>query len=279
MMRSRLRVVHAVALGLFVALGPARGADFWLQEEADISQYGTITNPTLTLAENQTRSLYIWYNTAGTNLGFDGISLDVRLISLDGGSAETQITLDDPPGRWTGTTAGGPRVDSGGIGIDDCNAFDLTNTDTLTAGDWRFARLDLTGVQTGTVLVFLCVGDFRIIDEGAGVPLRFGFASGSTSPENFTIFGSNGGFCSNVPEATLHITPHQPGDMDFDGDVDMDDFALLQWCLSGDFIPQPNPACAPAKLDGDDDVDANDLILFLGCLSGPNIPADPDCAD
>ncbi len=262
-----------------VGLSTATAADFWLQEDGVASQYGSITNPTLNMTENETVSLYIWYNDTGTTLGFDGIGLDVRLISLDGGSAEAQFVPDAQPGVWTGTTAGSPRVDSGGVGVDDANVFDLTNTDTLPTSEIRLGRLNITATQAGTVLVFFCVGDARIIDEGDSVPCRFGFGSGSTSPENLTIFGSNGGFCSNVQEATLTIQPSQPADVDFDQDVDMDDYALIQSCFSGEFVPQTDPACAPAILDGDDDVDTNDLNLFLGCLSGANVPADPTCLD
>lgn len=71
-----------------------------------------------------------------------------------------------------------------------------------------------------------------------------------------------------------------PGDLDEDGDVDMDDFAFFQVCLSGTEIAQTAPACAGANLDGDvsGDVDGADLQVFLNCISGPRIPGDPNCA-
>ncbi|HOA75148.1 MAG TPA: family 10 glycosylhydrolase [Phycisphaerae bacterium] len=68
-----------------------------------------------------------------------------------------------------------------------------------------------------------------------------------------------------------------PADMDGDQDVDMDDFAVLQACLSGTTVPQDRPECVRAKLDGDSDVDLEDVNLFIRCLSGPNRKSDPFC--
>lgn len=69
-----------------------------------------------------------------------------------------------------------------------------------------------------------------------------------------------------------------PGDLDEDGDVDQDDFGILQACLSGAGIPQTLPHCQSARLDGDDDVDQDDVAILYGCFSGPNIRADRHCA-
>lgn len=68
-----------------------------------------------------------------------------------------------------------------------------------------------------------------------------------------------------------------PGDFDGDGDVDLEDFAHLQICLSGFNIPQTDAGCANARLDGDNDVDQTDVELFRDCLSGPNVPPIPGC--
>ena len=40
---------------------------------------------------------------------------------------------------------------------------------------------------------------------------------------------------------------------------------------------QTDPACALALLDTDDDVDLEDFAIFQNCISGPGTPADPDC--
>lgn len=70
-----------------------------------------------------------------------------------------------------------------------------------------------------------------------------------------------------------------PADFDRDGDVDQEDFGLLQRCYSGSDQPQTDSACQPAVLDNDDDVDLGDLAVFRGCFSGPDVRADPHCAD
>jgi hypothetical protein len=75
-------------------------------------------------------------------------------------------------------------------------------------------------------------------------------------------------------------TPGQiPGDLDHDDDVDQADFGLLQPCLSGSFIAQPDPACRLALMDIDNDVDQYDVDLFIGCMSGPEVQAELYCAD
>ena len=70
-----------------------------------------------------------------------------------------------------------------------------------------------------------------------------------------------------------------PGDIDHDGDVDQSDFGLLQVCLFGNSLPQPDPDCLKAKLDGDDDVDGGDVTLFQRCMSGAGAPGHPGCAN
>jgi hypothetical protein len=69
-----------------------------------------------------------------------------------------------------------------------------------------------------------------------------------------------------------------PGDMNEDGDVDHEDFGLLQACFSGSGYPYP-PGCASADLDSDNDVDIIDANKFLLCVTGYNTWGDPHCAD
>ncbi|MBI4578886.1 MAG: right-handed parallel beta-helix repeat-containing protein [Planctomycetes bacterium] len=72
--------------------------------------------------------------------------------------------------------------------------------------------------------------------------------------------------------------PRIPGDMDRDGDVDQEDFGAFQACLTGQYVPQPDPNCPLALLDADDDVDVFDFAMFRACHGGMNVPAGPDCA-
>ncbi len=77
------------------------------------------------------------------------------------------------------------------------------------------------------------------------------------------------------PPPAVVVSP----DFDHDGDVDVDDFAALQTCFSGDGFPQTTPACIDKRLDGDDDVDAADLARLMNCMNGPNVEPDPTCDD
>ncbi len=68
-----------------------------------------------------------------------------------------------------------------------------------------------------------------------------------------------------------------PADFDVDGDVDIEDYGLLQACLSGANVAQLLPACVPAHLDADTDVDVEDNQRFRNCFSGPTVHADSNC--
>jgi hypothetical protein len=90
-------------------------------------------------------------------------------------------------------------------------------------------------------------------------------------------------------ESDVQIPPPCPdpfADTDDDGDVDQDDFAVLQACFTGDLGPFELPEeCLcfdrPGPPNGDDDVDQGDLAAFEVCAltSGPGVPADPACDD
>jgi uncharacterized lipoprotein YddW (UPF0748 family) len=86
---------------------------------------------------------------------------------------------------------------------------------------------------------------------------------------------------TNTPQTiavTMEVqTPPAPGDFDLDGDVDCDDFAHLQNCLSGVGVAQTLTTCSDALLDSDDDVDGDDVTIFIGCLSGPDVQANANC--
>jgi len=79
-------------------------------------------------------------------------------------------------------------------------------------------------------------------------------------------------------DVQVTITPSDK-DFDRDGDVDLDDFAHIQACLTGKYVAQSDPACQNAKMDDDSDVDQADMDIFIGCLGGPRIPPTLDCAN
>jgi hypothetical protein len=277
---ARAMAIWAVGVGCMVAVPSAVHAQsrFWLQLDGEASHLGSISNPVIIGRAGRTTPVYLWISTSDTTHGFDGISLDVRLLSSDGGSAMAVMAIDNPPGRWTGVTGGVARDDSGGQGVDDCNAFDFTNTDTLGPGPVRFARIDLTGVARGTVQLFLCVGNFGVADGGQNAVLWLGFQKKQTLPEMLNVSGGVSGQCSLIPEATIQVVPRM-GDFDNDGDVDQSDFGRFQACFTAPFVAQTDPECDEALLDGDSDVDQDDYAIFQACMSGADVPASPDCVD
>ncbi|MBI4578062.1 MAG: hypothetical protein HY718_00075, partial [Planctomycetes bacterium] len=70
-----------------------------------------------------------------------------------------------------------------------------------------------------------------------------------------------------------------PGDLDQDGDIDVNDATLFGTCLGGADVPISEPACASADLDGDGDADLSDYGLMQKCTSGPAVKAEPHCVN
>ncbi len=130
------------------------------------------------------------------------------------------------------------------------------------------AELDVD--QTQNANTWFDLGEYRLT-AGSGTAVRL-------SNEHTDESGSM--FASAVRFVQVSLTPQQysRADFDRDGDVDLDDYAHLQLCLSGVAVPQNEAACTNARLDaGDNDVDHADVALFRTCLSGADIDADVDC--
>lgn len=68
-------------------------------------------------------------------------------------------------------------------------------------------------------------------------------------------------------------------DVDQDGDVDQDDFAVAQACYGGPGVAYTDTMCRALDANSDNDVDEDDLAAFEACASGPGVPADPACDD
>ena len=70
-------------------------------------------------------------------------------------------------------------------------------------------------------------------------------------------------------------------DFDFDTDVDMNDFANLQRCLTIGQESQATPLneCACFDVDGTPGIDTQDVEKFVLCSSGANVPASVTCLD
>jgi hypothetical protein len=88
--------------------------------------------------------------------------------------------------------------------------------------------------------------------------------TGDTAPVDTVVGGAPRTFIApDNNDWVLHIF-HAPGDLQWDGRVDLRDFGLFQLCFGGSANP-PNAACPPgvdADLDGDGDVDLIDFAIF-----------------
>ena len=76
---------------------------------------------------------------------------------------------------------------------------------------------------------------------------------------------------------TLQIKPPGfRGDLYGDGDIDMDDLALLQACL-GESLTAEGGTCVNADVDADRSVNSLDVGLLRDCLSGEDVPPSASC--
>lgn len=269
-----------LAVTLLAALAAARSPGqtvnvIWLAETSDHGGLFEISNPDVRARVGRPVDLHVWITKTFVTAGYDGISLDVQVLSDDGGRVTAGIAIENDDGRWFATYGGTPLPGTGGTGIDNANAIDLTNTDTIAADPFCFARVTLDPLEPGTVRVFLGIGDKGIADDGTVRLFHIGMADGVPVPEARTILGSAYGAISDVPEAVLRIADAY-GDYDSDRDVDIEDFAHFQACFAG-AGQAPPPGCADADADGDGDVDVNDFAVFQACFNGPGRPPTPPC--
>jgi hypothetical protein len=266
---------HFAAIAVLMYAGTAAAQNYmWLSQDPNDGGLYATKNPSPTTVVGSSVDLYVWMTKGTLSKGYDGISLDVQVLSTDGGRVSTQIAIDNADNRWTAAYGGTPLAGTGGAGIDNANVVDLTNTDTIATSTFRFAKLTLSAEHAGTVRVFLGIGNKGIVDNGSAVAFYIGMGDGSTSPEPLLIVGSSYGAVSNVPEATITILSGIFGDFDSDNDVDLADFSYFQACFNGPNRAPARSGCGNADADGDNDVDLADFTYFQVCFNGPNrLPA------
>ncbi len=156
----------------------------------------------------------------------------------------------------------------------------------MVSGDPAFAFNGSSGDHNH--LSYYLLGDG--VNPGGGadgiyaLPLRLR-AGGFTASETFhLILGKNVSAGALAAAADVMANPRVRSDLDCDGDVDGDDFALFAVCRTGPQLgPVPSGAgrehCPRVDADHDDDVDMSDFGAFQKCISGSDVPADPACEE
>lgn len=95
--------------------------------------------------------------------------------------------------------------------------------------------------------------------------------------------GASAAHADNLSFTVVNACNDPFADTDNDGDVDLEDAALLQLCFTGSTGTIPSdPAycvCLNRNPQVDQVIDQIDVADFDACASGPNIPADPGCDD
>ncbi len=150
--------------------------------------------------------------------------------------------------------------------------------------------LELTGMAGATFLADLTltydesdVIDRRLVEEN--LTLLRSLDGGFTWFELETTLDTQADTLTTEGLATFgwlaiaDLSERQPGDMDRDADIDLEDMRLFQICYTGSAAAQADPACVAGMLDADGDIDLADFGLFSGCMAGPDALADPVCAD
>ena len=93
-----------------------------------------------------------------------------------------------------------------------------------------------------------------------------------------TLGGAYNGHFTACDDPGLLCCPDPFADMDGDQDVDQDDFAVFQGCMTNG--PETlEPACKCLDQVSNGEIDQDDWDAFEACASGPDVPADETCDD
>ena len=175
---------------------------------------------------------------------------------LDGNNdAADQAAFDHNLGFQAGDLDGDGDVD-----YDDFLIMDGACDQTICSQDWNQAA----DLNRDLVINDDDLAEFAL-SYGLGVP-----GGAGSLPELPAALPS----CAPCPDPFA--------DVDSDGDVDQDDFRMLQLCYTG--VGDPDSVfdmqqCRCLDRDHDDDIDQDDLDAFELCASGPDVPADDMCDD
>ncbi len=206
--------------------------------------------------------------------GADAALIQVRLAGGAIAGSSGEIACDD----LTLSSAGGPQGPDLAVDGDDGTSW------VSAAGDPQWIEIDLgaTYEMNQVVLDWADASaleyDIDVSDDGVNWSTVYSNPNGLGGVESFPISaigsyirlyshtGNTANGCSLNEFEVYGVL--QPGDIDDDGDVDLDDLALLVGCLTGPAV-EVMPGCFAADLDLSATVDLHDFAKFQAAFTGP----------
>jgi len=203
--------------------------------------------------------------------GFIGPDTDMESVNLTGvlfaepvTVAVSQSGIGDPqsdPDQWY-VYEGGPFAD----GLFPTSAF-LWDRCNRNWGSKLSYTKPVDPSLTVSDFADLTAADAIDMYHASGGGTGYDLGSSGFAWIQFVYITSDGG----EVDALADVSPGGPfaADIDRDGDVDLNDFAHLQTCFTGDSGDPISCECLPADLNDDDKVDLDDLALLVSDLTGP----------
>jgi hypothetical protein len=202
------------------------------------------------------------------------------------------------PGHALGTNdAGEIRLMGDSIGPEPNYVFDFDDNDWDPSHQWldwdattmtdfappsivdasltpEAGQMSVSATVVGAVVVYAYYGHH---ESGASYVLGLQLEPGSdvwsgqlpAEVHNVTLIAQD----ANLNTSPSVSASYWPGDLDDDGDVDSDDYAVFAACMAGPEIATPPAGCDPGKFDAadlnaDDDVDVMDFAAFAVVFTG-----------
>jgi len=137
------------------------------------------------------------------------------------------------------------------------------------------------GFGAGTIQYYRYLWDQNPVCTWTGTEPQWSAETLTTTPTApgtwyLHVQGCNGeGIANGTYDYSVTATAGTPADLDDDGDVDISDFGIFQYCFNGPNRAPRDSSCDRADFDGDADVDLADFSVFQNCFSGPN--REPRC--
>jgi len=216
-----MKKLAALALtAALTAAGSAQGAIVYLSTDGTTTNgvaNQPTANPTLTLQQGETATLYVLGKRSGASGSVNSLGLNIAQQSGNGGSlTATNWSINDPEGtnpdgdpikRWQGTAPG--TLNTPDFLVFDSKAFAVSGTFNQTlAGNLRLhGTLTFTATTPGTVNLFLQVGSGTISETNGSTTSTFGRNADGSGDDPTAVNNALIGAASQIADAVITITP------------------------------------------------------------------------